>query len=77
LGPDHPDTLASLHNLAIAEWEQGNLARAREQFERLLDSQVRRFGNDHPDAQRSRRMIDLIGEPAAKNGGAPHGDPRA
>jgi tetratricopeptide (TPR) repeat protein len=48
LGPDHPDTAASLNNLAILLRAQGELAAARPLFERALEINERVLGPDHP-----------------------------
>jgi hypothetical protein len=49
LGPDHPNTVSSLGNLAGLLWAQGDLAGARPLFERALAIRERALGPDHPD----------------------------
>jgi tetratricopeptide (TPR) repeat protein len=49
LGPDHPDTLASWNNLAIACQEVGRKAEAVRLHERALAGRVRTLGPEHPD----------------------------
>jgi tetratricopeptide (TPR) repeat protein/transcriptional regulator with XRE-family HTH domain len=50
LGPDHPATASSVHDLAGLLSEQGSLAAARKLFERALVTRERTLGADHPDA---------------------------
>ncbi len=53
LGPDHPDTAASLHTLAWLLREQGDLAAARPLLERALEIRERVLGPDHLDTAAS------------------------
>ena len=48
LGPDHPDTLASRNNLAVAYQAAGRTAEAIPLFERTLAACERLLGADHP-----------------------------
>jgi len=49
LGPDHPDTLQSMHNLAIGLRDQGRYADAIELNEATLALRKARLGPDRPD----------------------------
>ncbi len=49
LGPEHPDTLGILQNLAITLKAQGDFAGARERYERALAARERLLGPEHPD----------------------------
>jgi serine/threonine protein kinase/tetratricopeptide (TPR) repeat protein len=49
LGPDHPDTLISMNNLAVAYGDSGQLAKAVPLFEERLEMTKARHGPDHPD----------------------------
>jgi len=49
LGEDHPDTLASMNNLAQTLSRQGDLSAARGLAEQALAAQRRVLGEDHPD----------------------------
>jgi len=49
LGADHPNTLASRGNLALAYRDAGRLEEALALFERTLADFERRLGADHPD----------------------------
>ena len=57
LGPDHPDTLASVNNLAIACQEAGRKAEAVRLHERALAGRVRVLGPEHPDTLASRNNL--------------------
>ena len=57
LGPDHPDTLASWNNLAIACQEAGRKAEAVRLHERALAGRERVLGPDHPDTLASRNNL--------------------
>ena len=48
LGPDHPDTLTAMNNLAITLRGQGDLPGARKLEEKVLDARRRMLGPDHP-----------------------------
>ncbi len=49
LGPDHPDTLASMNNLAAAYWSMKRLDKSVPLFETVLTLQEKKLGRDHPD----------------------------
>jgi eukaryotic-like serine/threonine-protein kinase len=49
LGPDNPNTLGTLDNLASAFWEAGRLPEAIALFERVRDARIAKLGPDHPD----------------------------
>jgi hypothetical protein len=49
LGEAHPNTLASMNNLAETLFAQGELAGARQLQERALEIQRRVLGEEHPD----------------------------
>ncbi len=55
LGPDHPSTLASRNNLAIAYVEAGRAAEAIPLFEQTLAARERVLGPDHPRTLTSRK----------------------
>jgi tetratricopeptide (TPR) repeat protein len=57
LGPDHPDTLASWNNLAIACQEVGRKAEAVRLHERALAGRERVLGPGHPDTLASRNNL--------------------
>ena len=49
LGADHPDTLASVNNLAICLQTRGQLKDAEVLHRRALEARERTLGADHPD----------------------------
>ena len=48
LGPDHPDTLATRHEIARMMAAQGHPADAETEFRQVLDTKRRVLGPDHP-----------------------------
>jgi tetratricopeptide (TPR) repeat protein len=59
LGPDHPDTLASWNNLAIACQEAGRKAEAVRLHEWALAGRVRALGPEHADTLASRNNLAI------------------
>jgi tetratricopeptide (TPR) repeat protein len=69
LGPDHPDTLSSMHNLAVGYRAAGKLDLAVPLHEETLKFMQAKLGADHPDtlssmnnlatAYRAARKLDL------------------
>jgi tetratricopeptide (TPR) repeat protein len=57
LGPDHPDTLSSMNNLASAYQDAGQLDKAVSLFEQTLERRKAKLGPDDPDTLNS--MNDL------------------
>ena len=57
LGPDHPDTLASRTNLALAYADAGRAAEDIPLFEQALASRDRVLGPDHPATLASRTNL--------------------
>ena len=49
LGPDHPDTLVSRHDLAVAYYAAGRSSEAVTLFEATLKLSEAKLGPDHPD----------------------------
>jgi serine/threonine protein kinase/Flp pilus assembly protein TadD len=49
LGPDHPDTLTSMSNLALAYTESGHVAKAVPLYEEALEKMKARLGPDDPE----------------------------
>jgi tetratricopeptide (TPR) repeat protein len=49
LGPEHPETLVSLNNLAELLMKRGQYAEAEPLYRRALDAYDRVFGSEHPD----------------------------
>jgi len=59
LGPDHPDTLSSKNNLAVAYQESGDLQKAIELFEKTLADRELILGPDHPDTLSSKNNLAM------------------
>jgi hypothetical protein len=57
LGPDHPNTLTTRHNLAHWRGEAGDPAGAAAALEQLLDDYLRRLGPDHPNTLTTRHNL--------------------
>lgn len=57
LGPDHPDTLSTRHNLARWRGAAGDPAGAAEAFGQLLHDYLRVLGPDHPDTLGTRHNL--------------------
>jgi len=57
LGPDHPDTLTSQHNLATAYRQAGRLDEAITLHEHTLIDRQRILGPDHPDTLTSQNNL--------------------
>jgi tetratricopeptide (TPR) repeat protein len=57
LGAEHPDTLATRHNLAFCRGRAGDVAGAAAEFEALMAVQQRVLGAEHPDALRTRHNL--------------------
>jgi len=49
LGADHPDTLASMANLASTYWNQGRWEAAEELEVQVMETYKKKLGADHPD----------------------------
>jgi hypothetical protein len=68
LGPDHPTTLATRHNLACWRGEAGDPAAAATALTQLLDDRLRVLGPDHPGTLVTRHNLAAFrgeaGDPA-------------
>ena len=53
LGPEHPDTAASLNNLAVLLRHEGDFAGARPLYERALAIHEKVLGPEHPETANS------------------------
>ena len=60
LGPDHPDTLTTRHNVAYWTGVRGNIAEALRLFKELLADRERILGPDHPDTLTTRHNIAYL-----------------
>ncbi|KAF8531432.1 hypothetical protein BDD12DRAFT_697349, partial [Trichophaea hybrida] len=49
LGRDHPDTLSTVHNMAVVFDKQEEHIKALEWYQRALNGREKTLGRDHPD----------------------------
>ncbi|NKY97046.1 tetratricopeptide repeat protein [Nocardiopsis alborubida] len=70
LGPDHPHTFTTRHNLAYLRGESGDLIGAAQAFEELLPEILRVLGPDHPHALTTRHNLALWRGQAGDSTGA-------
>ena len=59
LGPDHPDTLTSMNNLAISYHDAGQIDRALKLHEETLALRKAKLGPDHPDTLTSMNNLAI------------------
>jgi serine/threonine protein kinase len=57
LGPDHPDTLRNMNNLAVAYHDAGSLPEAIVVNKELLERRMSKFGPDYPDTLESMNSL--------------------
>ncbi|MCO5994976.1 tetratricopeptide repeat protein [Actinoallomurus rhizosphaericola] len=60
LGPDHPDTLTSQNNLALALSDLGRLEEAEAEHRAVLDARIRVLGPEHPNTLTSRGNLAVV-----------------
>jgi tetratricopeptide (TPR) repeat protein len=60
LGPEHPDTLGSLNNLAGLYWNQGQYEQAEPLYQRALATCERVLGPEHPDMAQTLGNLALL-----------------
>ncbi len=60
LGPEHPDTLSSLNNLAILYKNQGKYEQAEPLYQRALATYERVLGPEHPDTLNTVNNLALL-----------------
>jgi hypothetical protein len=58
-GPEHPDTLTAMNDLALTLWSQGDLAGARDLQEQVLEASTRTLGPEHPDTLRAKDVLAM------------------
>jgi tetratricopeptide (TPR) repeat protein len=59
LSAEHPDTLTSRNNLALALWDLGRHEEAAAEHRAVLDTRTRILGVEHPDTMASRSNLAL------------------
>ncbi len=70
LGPDHPGTLTSRNNLAVAYWDAGRTGEAITLHERNLATRERVLGPDHPSTLTSRNNLAVAYRAVGRTGEA-------
>ena len=70
LGPDHPGTLTSRNNLAVAYRDAGRTGEAIALHEQILAARERVLGPDHPDTLTSRNNLAVAYQEAGRTGEA-------
>ena len=72
LGKEHPDTLASVNDLAVLLARKGDYAGAEPLFRRALEARERTLGKEHPDTLASVNNLAalLMPERRLRRGGA-------
>ena len=60
LGPEHPDTVTSLNNLAALHQDMGAPAKAVPLYERVVKIKEKTPGPDHPDTAISLTNLALV-----------------
>jgi tetratricopeptide (TPR) repeat protein len=59
LGPEHPDTLTSMANLASTYRDKGRWDEAEELFVQVMETNKKKLGSDHPDTLTSMANLAL------------------
>ncbi|OIW26061.1 HET-domain-containing protein [Coniochaeta ligniaria NRRL 30616] len=59
LGEEHPNTLGSMHNLAITYYGQGRLGEAESLGVQVLETRKRVLGEEHPDILGSMNLLAI------------------
>jgi hypothetical protein len=62
LGEDHPNTLASMHDLAAACYSQGNVDEATTRFEEVYTKRKLVLGESHPSTLLTKGWVDYIAQ---------------
>ena len=60
VGPDDPDTLETMHALAVLQTDRGDYDAAERLFERALEGRRAAFGADHPDTLQTLNHLGLV-----------------
>ena len=60
LGPDHPDTLATRHQIAVEMAARGDYAAAETEFRDMLAAKLQVLGPDHPSTQITFGWVDHL-----------------
>jgi tetratricopeptide (TPR) repeat protein/serine/threonine protein kinase len=66
LGPEHPDTLASMNRLGVVYWELGQLDKSVPLFEKLLKIREAKLGRDDPETLQAAANLGVNYKDAGK-----------
>src|SRR3989442_386611 len=75
LGPEHPDTAASLNNLAVLYGSQGQYGKAEPLYARALAIREKALGPEHPDTAIVRDSLAILWADSGKPSQAQDFDP--
>jgi hypothetical protein len=67
LGQEHPDTLASIANLASTFWDQGRWKEAEELEMQVIETRKRVLGQEHPDTLTSMNNLAFTWKSQCRN----------
>ncbi|APZ54423.1 Tetratricopeptide repeat-containing protein [Salipiger abyssi] len=70
MGPEHPDTLTSVNNLAVLYRSTGRYGEAEPLYRRALEARERVLGPEHPDTLRSVNNLAALYENTGRYGEA-------
>ena len=70
LGPDHPDTISAMGNLAITLCDQGQLDKAASMQQDVLEKMRRIRGDEHPHTITARNNLSIMLRILGKDGEA-------
>ena len=59
-GPDHFEVAATLNNLGVIRYEQGDTIEGKELLERCLAIKLKLFGENHPEVTLTRANLDRL-----------------
>jgi CHAT domain-containing protein len=62
LGPEHPDTVTALNNLAFVYWNMRRYQKALPLYQRVLEIHEKRLGPEHPEAAISLNNLAFVYE---------------
>jgi tetratricopeptide (TPR) repeat protein len=60
LGPKHPETLRTVHNLAVVYWSQGLYGEAEKLYQRALEGWEEKLGPKHPETLLTIQNLGLV-----------------
>jgi tetratricopeptide (TPR) repeat protein len=76
LGPEHPDTLGTVNNLALLYTNQGKYEQAESLYQRALPIYEQALGADHPETKRARNNYAHLQEKMKQKPEVEHSKPK-